>query len=84
MLFKHIFEGYMKRSDPVISGETDTPPRLVKKTPFQARLANLASAAGVTEDKVRDLWVHHSGQVDKTNMNTFAIIWSRVKKDLGV
>lgn len=79
-----IVEGLMKRSDPIVSGEQDEPVRPKKKTPFQARLSNLARTANVSEDKVRDLWIKHSGDVDPKNMNRFAIITSRVKKDLGL
>lgn len=85
MKLEHVLEGLMKRSDRYVSGEDEQPVRrLVKKTPFQARLSSLAKQAGVSEDKVRDIWVRISGQVDSRNMNRWAIITSKVKQELGI
>lgn len=86
LLSELVTEGALKRSDPYISGEDELPakPRLYKKSAFQARVDSLAKAAGVTPDRVRELWVAHSGRVDPKNMNRWAIITRRVKDDLGL
>lgn len=92
LLIEVLSEGALKRSDPFISGDSNISPsqspapkeQVAKRTPFQARLYSIATTAGVTEDKVRDLWIKHSGQIDQNNANRWAIITKRVKDELGL
>ena len=85
----HLAEGKMKRSDPYISGDSETPtykvPAPIKKlSPLEKRLTDMASRANVTLKAVEKLWNFYDRGVDASLPNRYGIITNKVKKSLGL
>ena len=81
---KGLKEGMMKRSDPYISGELDGPRPVPKKNSHDTKILNLAKHAGVTPDKVEQVWADTKKSVDMSQPNAYAIVMSRVQRALGL
>ena len=84
MILKDLFEGMMKRSDPYISGELEGKRPVPKKTVHDTKILNLAKRAGVSVDKVEQVWDNVRRELDMSLPNAYAILMARTKRVLGV
>lgn len=85
----HLAEGKMKRSDPYISGDSETPTYklatpIKKFSPLEKRWIDLASRAHVKMQDVEKLWNFYDRGVDASLPNRYGIITNKVKKSLGL
>jgi hypothetical protein len=94
MKLSQIFESYMKRSDPVISGEMDPttqrvpfklePQKPKTKSSIEKTIINFAEKAGVSVDKVWKLRREIMAMKDNRKQNYYAEVNRELKRQLGI
>ena len=79
-------EGMVKRSDPYISGDLEGPrpnvPPATKKR--NAKIENLARKAGVSSEKVEQLWADIKKTLDMSHPGAYALLTAKVQRALGL
>lgn len=86
MKLSELFEGLMKRSDPVISGErTSYAPKSQKvSSAHEKKLEALAKEAGVSIEQARKAWAAAVAEVDPALSGRWAAVMARAKRALGL
>lgn len=84
MLLHELFEGMMKRSDAVVSGEIDTPPEPPTKSAHTTRIEHLAAKAKVSVDEVHQHWKEATKTVDPRLAHRWALVTQETKRRLGI
>ena len=83
VFFTLVKEGMMKRSDPYISGETDTPTKPRTPTAHQTRIETLMKKSGKSMEKVEAAW-NRAARDTPDGPKKWANVMIRAKADLGI